>query len=152
MPDNLFGALFLSVINQTVVFIVLGFLALMIRAVARMVNAAETRAAGRQSQSPPMANNSGGLSPGVPSDADAEIPVRFVGRPEPGTKGGYGDLTIEEKVAAIGAVMAVIAGASGGRVFVRGLKDSGAWGKLGKARVMRERRFRCGPDSSDFRV
>ena len=120
MPDTLLGGFLLSIINMTVVFAVLGFLALVIRVVAKAVHTAETpRNAG-------VAGTGTGFT--IPRARDAN--------------GTCGDLTVKERVAVIAAVMAATAGAGRRHVFVRGFRDSGAWGKLGKAGAVHQGRAR----------
>lgn len=164
MPDNLLGGLLLSLINMTVVFAVLGFLALAIRAVAKMAHAAETpQDTGRSRLSPAtgggsegLSNEGGGGTGTDPGGGGAASPIPAGGMPGTETVSGTGfeiravrdatgtcvDLTVRERVAAIAAVMAVMAGAGRRHVFVRGLKDSGAWGKMGKAGSVHQGRSR----------
>lgn len=165
LPDNLLGGLLLSLINMTVVFGVLGFLALAIRAVAKMVHAAETpQNTGGSRLSPAtgggsegLSNEGGGGTGTAPGGGGAASPIPAgTGMPGAETVTGTGfeirtvrdangtcaDLTVEERVAVIAAVMAVMASAGRRHVFVRGLKDSGAWGKLGKAGSVHQGRSR----------
>lgn len=163
MPDTLLGGLLLSIINMTVVFAVLGFLALVIRVVAKVVNAASMSpngtvpggTAGESGGPEGMVAEGGsgtGIAPGdgagVPPAATATAGVGngtgtgFTIRTIQVPNGSCGDLTLKEKVAAIAAVMAVMAGTGRRRVFVRGVRDSGAWGKLGKPGIVRQLRVR----------
>ncbi len=165
MPDSFLGGVLLSIINVAVVFAVLGFLALVIRAVAKTVN---TAGMSRNSTVPGGTPDASGGPEGLVSEArggtgivpngGAGVPPVATGMTGAGAGNGTGtgftirtvqvpngtcgDLTVKEKAAVIAAVMAVMAGTGRRHVFVRGVRDSGAWGKLGKAGVVRQVRAR----------
>ncbi|MBE3519603.1 MAG: OadG family protein [Firmicutes bacterium] len=168
MPDNLLGGLLLSIVSMAVGFIVLGFLALVIKVVAKAVQTAETsRNAGAGARSPDVgAGEEGSLDEGRWGDetapaADSNASQQpsggagvtglgcaagagcgFAVRAAKDASGSSVELTVEERVAVIAAVMAAMAGTGRRRVFVRGLRDSGAWGKLGKAHAVYQGRAR----------
>lgn len=120
LPDNLFGALLMSVINMSICFLVLGFLALVIRITARAV------AASSVSGEP---GDSGKTRTGdsVPSEG---LPVVSLRTEDTSV------LTPEEKAAVVAALAVMMTG-SGRRIrpFVRGIRDSGAWGRVYRTRM-----------------
>lgn len=120
LPDNMVGALLMSVINMSICFLVLGFLSLVIRMTARAVSAYSVSGEPRES--------------GKTRTGDSGPPE---GLPVVSVRTGDTSVLSSEERAAVIAALAVMMTGSGRRIrpFVRGIRDSGAWGRVYRTRM-----------------
>lgn len=120
IPDTMAGGLLLSVVNMAVVFLVLGFLAVLINFIAKAVNAGSSRKGGgdglkedsREDSELDSSSDQENVSFAVPTDVDGEP-----------------SLDPKIKAAICAAISAFYDDGASVSVFVRKVKDSGAWGK-----------------------
>lgn len=125
MPDTFLGGLFMSLLNMTVVFLVLGFLALMIKAVH-------------------------GVMSRVQPEGEEEPPRKQVLVVSSHSELQEGELVLPDDVdpakkAAIFAAISVYMGRPETNMFLRDKKDTSAWGRpSGKLAYGRSGSYRSG--------
>ncbi|HHW18278.1 MAG TPA: OadG family protein [Firmicutes bacterium] len=111
IPDTFGGGLILSLINMSVVFLVLGILALIIQLTHRIL-----KSTGAVSKDQKERKETEARLDAVPEED--RVPLESLESPVK---------------AAIAAALAVYLGAPAASVFVRRIPDSGAWGKSSRA-------------------
>ncbi len=128
LPDTFVGGLIMTLVNMTVVFLVLGFLALVIKATAGAI----TRLAPEVAPPPPRSVLV------VSSHSEAEEGDVFLP-----------DNIDPAKKAAILAAISVYLGKPETGMFLRDTRDSGAWGRLSRRQAYANSGYRSGQTNKD---